>query len=303
MRHVISPQHSTAMFVETKTNNSRSTPVSTSVDKSATRVSVIATAVVAMIAVQRVCRGNNPRPWAASRPSNTDVAKHQAGEVAKTASDAGKHLAGVAGEQAGQVASEATHQVKQLVQQTRGELTEQAATQQKRVASGLRSLSTELSTMAQGSEQPGMATDLAQQAGERANAVASWLEEREPGHVVEEITRFARQRPGAFLALAAGAGFLVGRLGRGLKRTATTAATTPRPRMLVPPRTPGWSTPPPRVMPPSRHPRSRRTPPTPGYDPSGYQPAPGYQGRQPPAPSPAPSPGYPQGASGRDLAP
>ena len=73
---------------------------------------------------------------------------------------------------------------------TQPELTEQAASQQKRVASGLRSLSKELSAMARGSEQPGMATDLAQQAGERANAVASWLEEREPGHVVDEITRF-----------------------------------------------------------------------------------------------------------------
>ena len=162
--------------------------------------------------------GGVPEPSAQrGEPSTSDVAKDQAGEVAKTASDAGKHVAGVAGEQAGQVASEATHQVKQLVQQTRSELTEQAATQQKRVASGLRSLSKELSAMAHGSEQPGMATDLAQQAGERANAVASWLEEREPGHVVDEITRFARQRPAAFLALAAGAGFLVGRLGRGLK--------------------------------------------------------------------------------------
>jgi hypothetical protein len=220
-------------------------------------------------------------------------------------SDAGKHVAGVAGEQAGQVASEATQQVKQLVQQTRGELTEQAATQQKRVASGLRSLSKELSTMAQGSEQPGMAADLAQQAGERANAVASWLEEREPGHVVEEITRFARQRPGAFLALAAGAGFLVGRLGRGLKAASDDSndsgdnaspqdfGTTPCPRMVD--TTPqGYATVPQPPVPPY--------PPTPGYDPNGYQPAPGYQ--QPPAPSyPPPSPGYPQGRSGRDLAP
>ena len=75
--------------------------------------------------------GGVPQPSAErGEPSTTDVAKDQAGEVAKTASDAGKHVAGVAGEQAGQVASEATQQVKQLVQQTRGELTEQAATQQ-----------------------------------------------------------------------------------------------------------------------------------------------------------------------------
>jgi hypothetical protein len=139
-------------------------------------------------------------------PSTTDVAKDQAGAVAGTAADAGKRVAGVAGEQAGQVASEASQQVKDLVHQTRGELTEQAATQQKRVAGGLRSLGEELHSMAQNSEQQGPATDLVKQAAERTSTVASWLEDREPGHVVDEVTRFARQRPGAFLAIAAGAG-------------------------------------------------------------------------------------------------
>jgi ElaB/YqjD/DUF883 family membrane-anchored ribosome-binding protein len=252
-----------------------------------------------------------PEPSAqrGQRPSTTDVAKDQAGEVANTASDAAKHVAGVAGEQAGQVASEATQQVKQLVQQTRSELNEQAATQQKRVASGLRSLSKELRAMAHGSEQPGMATDLVQQAAERTNAVASWLEEREPGHVVDEVTRFARQRPGTFLAVAAGAGFLVGRLGRGLKAASNDSGgnaspegpgNTPKPRMGDTSGRANAAAPPPPVP---------TYPPAPGYDPGGYQPAPGYQ--QPPAPAypppapsyPQPAPGYPPGPSGRDLAP
>ena len=150
-------------------------------------------------------------------PSITEVTKDQGGKVAETATAAGQHVAGVAGEQAGQVASEATEQVKELMRQSRSELTEQAATQQKRVAAGLRSIGDELQSMAHHSDQPGVATDLAKQAAERSRAVAGWLENREPGHVVDEVTRFARQRPGTFLALAAGAGFLVGRLGRGLK--------------------------------------------------------------------------------------
>jgi len=82
-------------------------------------------------------------------PSTADVAKDEAGEVANTATDAGKRVAGVAGEQAGRVASEASQQVQDLVHQTRAELTDQAATQQKRVASGLRSLGAELQSMAQ----------------------------------------------------------------------------------------------------------------------------------------------------------
>jgi hypothetical protein len=239
-------------------------------------------------------------------PSTSDVAKDQAADVAGTARDAGKHVAGVAGEQAGQVASEATHQVKQLVHQTKGELTEQAATQQQRVASGLRSLSKELSTMAQGSEQSGMATDLVHQASQRTNAVASWLEQREPGHVLDEVTRFARQRPGAFLALAAGAGLLVGRLGRGLKaatddasdqasQPAGQASTTATPTPYPPTSSYGYD-------PASGYPPPSQAPGYPPQPPGYYQPqAPGYQA--PPSYSHPPAPGYPQGPTGRDLTP
>lgn len=258
--------------------------------------------------------------------STADVAKDQAAEVAGTARDAGKHVAGVAGEQVGEVASEATHQVRQLVQQTRGELTEQAATQQQRVAGGLRSLSKELRAMAQGSDQAGMATDLVHQASDRTNAVASWLEQREPGHVLDEVTRFARQRPGTFLALAAGAGLLVGRLGRGLKAASDDSndGTAPQQPADVPnarlaaPSGPAYDRSPTPPAPTHR--------PTPGYDRTGgydptprYQPprqapaypppAPGYQ--QPQAPAYPPPPGFspqpgsasPQGPSGRDIAP
>jgi len=241
-------------------------------------------------------------------PSTADAAKGQAGAVAGTAADAGKRVAGVAGEQAGQVASEASQQVRDLVQQTRGELTEQAATQQKRVAGGLRSLGEELHSMAQNSEQQGPATDLVKQAAERTGTVASWLEDREPGHVVDEVTRFARQRPGAFLAIAAGAGLLVGRLGRGLKaandddsnsgdsggnssargpgsapnlgageNSRQGYATTPPPQVPVYPPAPGYQQP------------------APGYQqpPPGYQqPAPGYQ---------PPPPGYPAGPGYRQA--
>jgi ElaB/YqjD/DUF883 family membrane-anchored ribosome-binding protein len=244
-------------------------------------------------------------------PSTADVAKDQVGAVAGTASDAGKRVAGVAGEQAGQVASEASQQVRDLVQQTRGELTEQAATQQKRVAGGLRSLGEELHSMAQNSEQQGPATDLVKQAAERTSTVASWLEDREPRHVVDEVTRFARQRPGAFLAIAAGAGLLVGRLGRGLKaandddgnsggnssargpgsapnlgageNSRQGYATTPPPQVPVYPPAPGY----PQSAPGYPQPAPGFQQPPPGY----RQPAPGYQ---PPPPGYPQGPGYPQ---------
>jgi len=259
--------------------------------------------------------------------STADVAKGQAGAVAGTASDAGKHVAGVAGEQAGQVASEASQQVRDLVHQTRGELTEQAATQQKRVAGGLRSLGEELHSMAQNSEQQGPATDLVKQAAERTSTVASWLEDREPGNVVDEVTRFARQRPGAFLAIAAGAGLLVGRLGRGLKaandddgnsgdssggnssargpgpapnlgageNSRQGYATTPPPQVPVYPPAPGYQQPAPGYPQPApgfQQPPPGYRQPTPGYQPPppGYPQGPGY----PQAPGYPPGPGYRQ---------
>lgn len=182
--------------------------------------------------------GSPGTPGGSGDTATKDVAKDQAGAVAGSATDAGKHVAGVAGEQAGAVKQEATQQAKDLLHQTRGELTEQAATQQKRAASGLHSLAKELGSMADTSEQPGMATDLARQAADRSRAVASWLDAREPGNVVDEVTRFARQRPGAFLAIAAGAGLLVGRLGRGLQAAgsddSTDARRTPAPALHAP---------------------------------------------------------------------
>lgn len=62
----------------------------------------------------------------------------------------------------------------------------------------------------------GTATNLAQQASGRAHSVASWLEEHEPADAFDEVARFARQRPGMFLALAAVGGLLAGRITRGL---------------------------------------------------------------------------------------
>jgi hypothetical protein len=77
--------------------------------------------------------------------------------------------------------------------------------------------------MAAASEQPGVATDLVRQAAERSSAVASWLDGRDPGSLLTEVKSFARQRPGTFLLLAAGAGVLAGRLSRSLSAGAPEA--------------------------------------------------------------------------------
>jgi hypothetical protein len=80
--------------------------------------------------------------------------------------------------------------------------------------------------MAGSQQEPGMATDLAQQAADKAGQLASWLQDREPGDLLDEVKSFARRRPGAFLALAAGAGVVAGRFTRGMAAGAPSSDTT-----------------------------------------------------------------------------
>ena len=122
----------------------------------------------------------------------------------------------MAKDQAGQVTAEAGRQVRQLVGQAQSELSTQAQAQQEKLAGGLRSVAQQLRSMANNSDQPGVATDLAHQAADKAHQVASWLDDRDPRSVLDEVRSYARRRPGTFLAIALGAGLVAGRLTRGL---------------------------------------------------------------------------------------
>jgi hypothetical protein len=138
-----------------------------------------------------------------------------AGSADSTAG-ASKHVAGVVRGEASNVAGEAKQQTKNLLGQARSELQEQAATQQQRLASGIREMSDQLRSMADGGDpQPGLGNDLVRQTSQRADDVAAWLDQRDPGALVQDVQDFARRRPGAFLAVAAGAGLIAGRLMRG----------------------------------------------------------------------------------------
>lgn len=149
--------------------------------------------------------------------STRDVAKDEARGVAQDAAEGARSTAATAKDQAGQVAGEAASQVKQLTEQARQELTNQGSAQKERATGGLRSLADELSGLVSG-EAPssGMVRDLAQEAADRVRSTADWLETHEPSDVLREVRGFASRRPGVFLLSAAAAGFLGGRLTRGL---------------------------------------------------------------------------------------
>jgi hypothetical protein len=142
--------------------------------------------------------------------ATADTAKHQASEVASTAT-----------EQAKAVASDATAQARHFVETSRQQLRDQAGEQASRAASSLRDLGDQLRRMAAGqSPGEGPAVDLTRQAADGVQRVADSLDSRRPEELLDDVKRFARQRPGLFVLGALGAGFLAGRLLRSVDTSA-----------------------------------------------------------------------------------
>ncbi|OUE22570.1 hypothetical protein BFL34_00095 [Clavibacter michiganensis] len=151
-----------------------------------------------------------------SSSSTKDTAKEQAASVAGDAKAGTQHVAGVTKDEAGKVASEVKSQAQDLIAQTRDQLREQTGVQQERAAGSLRTLSDELHDMGDKSESTGLAGELVSQAAQRAGSAASYLEGRDPGTLLRDVTDFARRRPGLFVGLAVIAGVAAGRLTRSL---------------------------------------------------------------------------------------
>jgi len=147
-----------------------------------------------------------------------DTAKAEAGHVAETAKAQAGHVAETAKDEAKNVAGEAKYQAKQLYAQTKNELRDQAGAQQQKAAAGLRSVSDELRSLANGEtpQSSGFATDLVREASTRLSGAASWIGDRDPAQLLDEVKAYARRRPAVFIGLAAVAGIVAGRLARAL---------------------------------------------------------------------------------------
>jgi hypothetical protein len=86
--------------------------------------------------------------------------------------------------------------------------------QQRKAVEQLRTVAGGLHEAAARHIEPGPAADQARQIADRLSAAASWLDDREPGDLLEEVRALARRRPGLFVAGAAVAGLAIGRLTR-----------------------------------------------------------------------------------------
>lgn len=148
-----------------------------------------------------------------------DAVRNEAAGVSQSVRDAGDHVAQAAVDQAKEVAGQTRQQAESLLQQGRQQLHDQAVFQQQKVALRLTTVADELRELAHnsGSDTVG---ELTRQGADQLHQFASWLHDREPSDLLEEVRSFARRRPGVFLLGAALAGVVAGRLtGAGVAAT------------------------------------------------------------------------------------
>ncbi|MCU1503434.1 MAG: hypothetical protein JWM12_2788 [Ilumatobacteraceae bacterium] len=159
-------------------------------------------------------------------PTSSSGSGARAGEVARTAAneassvaggavDAGREVANHATEEIKAVASQAKDHAQQLVDQTKSELVGQAEAKSQQAAGGLRTLSSQLGALGDGRPQDaGPLGHYLEDAQSKVASIADRLERGGPQGLLDDVTAFARRKPGVFLVGAVGAGFVVGRLVR-----------------------------------------------------------------------------------------
>lgn len=144
-------------------------------------------------------------------------ARREAARVGQESKQAAGHVAHEAVEQGKQVASQSGQQARNLVTDVSRQARTQAQDQQQRAVESLRTLGTQLRSMAdEGADQSGLAAQVVRRGADAAEQAAGWLDSRQPGDLVREVRDYASRHPGTFLAGAAIAGLLAGRLTRSL---------------------------------------------------------------------------------------
>ena len=153
-----------------------------------------------------------------ARDAGADVAHsaHDAGaDVARAARHAATGVTRTAKEEAGHVARTTGDQATQVVASVRQRMRDEVDRQHHEIVDRVGSFAAELNMMA-GERPDTPAGELVAMLSARSRSFADYLDEHGPDRVLAEVQDFARRRPGTFLAAAVAAGFVVGRLGKGL---------------------------------------------------------------------------------------
>jgi hypothetical protein len=160
--------------------------------------------------------------------SDESKAKQVASQATRTASEAAGEVKETAKEQAQKVVGEAKTQFGTVASDVRDRVSEQARTQNDKLVTGIRQTADQLDEM-RGDRPDSPAATVVSRVADGGRQLADYLDEHGPDGVLREVQDFARRRPGAFLATALAAGFVVGRLGKSVaKADPEPGATKPR---------------------------------------------------------------------------
>jgi hypothetical protein len=163
-----------------------------------------------------------------SPPDTTDgmtgAVREEAGRLKDTSGEAVRQVADTVKDKASDVTSDVRQQTRQMVGQTREQLVQQAGQQKDKAAESLRSVGDDLRGMAE-QGQSGWGSQLAGQGADFSHQAADFLQDHQPGELLDEVRAFARRKPATFLIGAAIVGVVAGRLTRAL--AAGDTGTTP----------------------------------------------------------------------------
>jgi len=160
----------------------------------------------------------------ASTGADDSRAKQVAQQSAQAAGQAASDVKDTAKEQALRVGGEAKTQIRNVASDARAKVGEQARSQNDKLVGGIRQVAEELDKM-RGDRQDSPAAAVVSRVADGGRQMADYLDRNGPEGVLREVQDFARRRPGAFLATALAAGFVVGRLGKGVMKADDTSST------------------------------------------------------------------------------
>jgi len=170
--------------------------------------------------------------------SKADKAKAAASDTAGTAAQQGQVVAQAASAQAGDVAAhardqvgtvatEARQQAQKVMSTTGSEVQSQLQQRLGTASSAARDTAGQLRALVEGRpDEAGRAADWVRQATDRLERMADQADDLGVQGILDETTDFARRKPGAFLAGAVAAGFIVGRLARAGKDVQSSSSST-----------------------------------------------------------------------------
>lgn len=164
----------------------------------------------------------------ARAPDSSDsTARQVANQTAEAAGRAAGDVKDTAKEQAQRVTGEAKHQVRQVASQVKDRAAEGARNQNDKLVDTIRKMADDLDDM-RGDRGDSPAATVVRRVADGGRQFADHLAQQGPEGVLRDVQDFARRRPGAFLATALAAGFVVGRLGKGVAKSSELESEKPR---------------------------------------------------------------------------